>query len=72
MKIQVLSDPHFEHHMDGGVGFIKAMPVAADILVIAGDLTGVDGLPGVLELVANPIGYPGEPSPWDPELVIEL
>lgn len=38
MKIQIASDLHFEFRHDGGREFINSLPVAADVLVLAGDV----------------------------------
>jgi len=39
IKIQILSDLHFEFHDDYGKEFIDSLPVAGDVLVVAGDLS---------------------------------
>jgi Icc-related predicted phosphoesterase len=40
MKIQVMSDLHFEFHADSGKSFIASMsPVGYDALILAGDIT---------------------------------
>ncbi len=38
MRIQLLSDIHLEFHADGGRSFVESVPVAGDVLVLAGDL----------------------------------
>ena len=39
MKLQILSDIHIEHHMDGGRDFVKSMdPTGVDVLILAGDI----------------------------------
>jgi len=38
MRIQILSDLHLEFDRDGGEGFAESVPVAGDVLVLAGDL----------------------------------
>lgn len=38
MRVQILSDLHFEFDRDGGEAFARAVPVAGDVLVLAGDL----------------------------------
>lgn len=44
MKIQLISDTHFEHHIDGGVGFLNSLdPSGVDVLVAAGDIGNLDG-----------------------------
>lgn len=44
MKLQIMSDLHLEFHRDGGESFIQSLPVAADTLIVAGDLTTLDNL----------------------------
>lgn len=38
MRVQILSDLHFEFDRDGGEAFAHDVPVASDVLVLAGDL----------------------------------
>jgi predicted phosphodiesterase len=38
VRIQILSDLHFEFDHDGGEAFARAVPVTADVLVLGGDL----------------------------------
>jgi predicted phosphodiesterase len=38
MRVQVLSDLHFEFDRDGGEAFARGVPVAGDVLVLAGDV----------------------------------
>lgn len=38
MRVQVLSDLHFEFDHDGGEMFAREVPIAGDVLVLAGDL----------------------------------
>ncbi|TMQ12563.1 MAG: hypothetical protein E6J90_31145 [Deltaproteobacteria bacterium] len=38
MRVQVLSDLHFEFDRDGGEAFAREVPVAGDVLVLAGDI----------------------------------
>jgi predicted phosphodiesterase len=39
MKVQIMSDLHFDYHADGGVSFIRSLdPTGVDVLVIAGDM----------------------------------
>jgi Icc-related predicted phosphoesterase len=38
LQLQVVSDLHLDHHRDGGLDFLTHLPVAAEVLVIAGDL----------------------------------
>jgi predicted phosphodiesterase len=40
VKLQIMSDLHFEMHADGGAGLIKELdPTGVDVLVLAGDIT---------------------------------
>lgn len=42
MKIQVMSDLHFGHHKDNGVGFINDLdPTGVDVLILAGDISDI-------------------------------
>ena len=41
LSIQLISDTHLEHHKDSGFGFLESLPVAADVLVVAGDFTSL-------------------------------
>lgn len=44
MKLQLLSDLHFEYHSDGGQAWIKGLnPSDVDILILAGDIAEVRG-----------------------------
>lgn len=38
MDLQLISDVHLEFHRDNGSDFLKKLPVASDVLVVAGDL----------------------------------
>lgn len=38
MRVQVLSDLHFEFDRDGGEAFARGLPVVGDVLVLAGDI----------------------------------
>ena len=38
MRIQILSDLHFEFDRDGGEAFARTVPVAGDVLILGGDL----------------------------------
>jgi predicted phosphodiesterase len=38
MRVQVLSDLHFEFDRDGGEAFARGVPVAGDVVVLAGDV----------------------------------
>lgn len=50
MKIQILSDLHFEFQRDGGKGLVKECKTDADVLVIAGDLDSQATLESSLSL----------------------
>jgi predicted phosphodiesterase len=40
MKLQIMSDLHFEMHADGGAELIRDLdPTGVDVLVLAGDIT---------------------------------
>jgi hypothetical protein len=40
MKLQIMSDLHFEMHADGGAELIREVdPTGVDVLVLAGDIT---------------------------------
>lgn len=40
MRLQIMSDLHFEMHADGGAEFIRHLdPTGVDVLVLAGDIT---------------------------------
>ena len=40
MKLQIMSDLHFEMHADGGAELIRELdPTGVDVLVLAGDIT---------------------------------
>jgi predicted phosphodiesterase len=40
VKLQIMSDLHFEMHADGGAGLIRELdPTGVDVLVLAGDIT---------------------------------
>ncbi len=52
MRLQVLSDLHFEFHPDHGRSFVKKLdPMGIDVLVVAGDLDVADRLPQSLSLL---------------------
>ena len=38
MRVQLLSDLHFEYDDDGGEAFARRVEVAGDVLVLAGDI----------------------------------
>jgi predicted phosphodiesterase len=45
MRLQLLSDLHFEFHADGGREFVAALdPTGVDVLVLAGDIATLSGL----------------------------
>ncbi len=49
MKIELLSDLHFEFHRDHGAGFVAALqPADVDVLIVAGDLATLPLLDGAL------------------------
>ena len=53
MRIQILSDLHFEFHADAGASFVASIdPSGDDVLVLAGDLTAGAGLEAALALVS--------------------
>lgn len=74
MKIQILSDTHFEFHADAGKSFLdKLDPSGVDVLVFAGDLTLGDRLemplkrlcelyPHVVYITGNHEYYQSEPK----------
>ena len=53
MRLQILSDLHFEFHKDDGLGFLRRVPIAGDVLILPGDIVvfkkGIDAL----EIIAN-------------------
>lgn len=54
MKIQFLSDTHFETHDDDGVSFIESLDTDCDALVLAGDIVTQDvGIFATLERFAK-------------------
>ena len=38
MRVQLLSDLHFEYDEDGGEAFARSVEIAGDVLVLAGDI----------------------------------
>lgn len=51
MRIQLLSDLHFEFHADAGRHFVELMdPTSIDVLVLAGDIAVGDGIGPALTL----------------------
>lgn len=54
MRVQYLSDLHFEFHADAGEGFVASLdPTDIDVLVVAGDLTDAAGLDRALDLICR-------------------
>jgi Icc-related predicted phosphoesterase len=54
MRLQLLSDLHFEFHGDGGAAFVKALdPGGVDVLVLAGDIAVGSGIGPALSLVCE-------------------
>jgi Icc-related predicted phosphoesterase len=52
MRLQLLSDLHFEFHPDHGRSFVESLdPSGVDVLVVAGDLAVGDGLIQALNLL---------------------
>jgi Calcineurin-like phosphoesterase len=51
MRLQLLSDLHFEFHRDGGRSFVHSLdPTGVDALVLAGDIAVGAGIRGALRL----------------------
>jgi predicted phosphodiesterase len=51
VRIQLLSDLHFEFHRDAGESFVSSLePAGVDVLVLAGDIAVGDAIPHALEL----------------------
>ena len=54
MRIQLLSDLHFEFHQDSGRSFVESLdPDGVDVLVLAGDVAVGEDLPEALELICS-------------------
>ena len=54
MRLQLLSDLHFEFHRDGGRSFVESLdPSGVDVLVLAGDIDVADGIPPALALLCR-------------------
>ena len=54
MRIQVLSDIHFEFHADAGASFVGSLdPRGVDVLVVAGDLAVGGGIGPALDLLCK-------------------
>ena len=47
MRVQLLSDLHFEYDDDGGEAFVRRVEVAGDVLVLAGDVIPLVSADGV-------------------------
>src|SRR5205814_1727426 len=55
VRLQIMSDLHFEMHADGGAGLIRGLdPTGVDVLVLAGDIT-MAGRPANLQSVFEPL-----------------
>lgn len=54
LRIQVISDVHFEFHVDDGAGFVRSLlPSGVDVLVAAGDLCAGDQLEHSLRMLCE-------------------
>jgi predicted phosphodiesterase len=54
MRLQLLSDLHFEFHRDGGHAFVDSLdPTGIDVLVLEGDIAVADGIPTALALLCE-------------------
>jgi Icc-related predicted phosphoesterase len=54
MRLQLLSDLHFEFHRDGGRSFVSSLdPTGIDVLVLAGDIAVADGILPALGLLCR-------------------
>jgi Icc-related predicted phosphoesterase len=54
MRLQLLSDLHFEFHADHGDSFVASMdPSGVDVLVVAGDLADSSGIERALSLFCD-------------------
>lgn len=54
MRVQLLSDLHFEFHRDGGQAFVESMePDGIDVLVLAGDIAVGEGIVSALDRVCR-------------------
>jgi len=57
MRLQVLSDLHFEYHADAGQSFVESLdPTGVDVLVLAGDIAAGAGIPHALALFCERYG----------------
>jgi len=58
MKIKLISDIHCEFHRDKGKHFANEFPVkGVDVLVVAGDLSTIDGLYGILTTLCERVPH---------------
>lgn len=65
MRLRILSDLHLEFHRDGGRTFIEGQrDVGYDVLVLAGDISTLNGLPSVMEWFRDAAGT--RPILWVP------
>jgi len=63
MRLQIMSDLHFEMHADGGAGLICELdPTGVDVLVLAGDITMARHYAN-LESVFKPLARPSLACP---------
>jgi Icc-related predicted phosphoesterase len=54
MRLQLLSDLHFEFHRDGGRSFVDSLdPTGIDVLVLSGDVAVAEGIPPALALLCG-------------------
>ena len=54
MRIQVISDVHFEFHADAGASFVGSLdPRGVDVLVVAGDLAVGEGIGPALDFLCE-------------------
>jgi Icc-related predicted phosphoesterase len=54
MRLQLLSDLHFEFHRDGGRSFVASLdPRGIDVLVLAGDIAVAERIPPALALLCE-------------------
>jgi predicted phosphodiesterase len=57
MRIQYLSDLHFEFHKDAGASFVASLdPAGVDVLVVAGDLAVGSGIGPALDVICERYG----------------
>lgn len=54
LRVQVVSDVHFEFHADAGASFVGSLdPRGVDVLVVAGDLAVGEGIGPALDLLCG-------------------